>query len=116
MMEYMYQINPVLQKGKPVIIYGIGESEKNIFLAMLQQNVYVTAFCLKEEQRTSLKKIYNKKIISLAELKEKYADAYVIVAGQTVVVDGEVLQKAGITNLVVENISITKNGILISGE
>ena len=116
-MEYLYQINPILQKEKAIIIYGIGEWEKSIFFALLQQDIYVTAFCLKEGQTTGIKKIYNKKIITLKELKENYPDAYVIMTGRDADgEDGEVLQEAGIKNIVVENITLSRKGILFSGE
>lgn len=116
-MEYLYQINPILQQDKPIIIYGIGEGEKNIFFALLQQDIYVTAFCLKQGQESTLKKLFNKKIINFNFLKENYQDAYVVISGKTVDgEDGEELQEAGIKNLVVENITMSQGGILFLGE
>ena len=112
-MEYLYQINPLLTDEKPIILYGIGVTEKKLFYALLQQNVYVTAFCLKENQTTSLKRLFNKRVISLQELKERYADAWVIVAGETAVADGQVLKNAGIENIVIENITLKDKGVLL---
>lgn len=61
LMEYLYQINSILQKDITIIIYGIGEVEKSIFYALLQQDIYVTAFCLREGQTTGMRKLFNKK-------------------------------------------------------
>lgn len=115
-MEYLYQINPVLQQGNPVIIYGIDDREKGIFFALLQQKVYVTAFCLREEQKTSLRHLYNKRVINIERLKEEYSNANVIVPGHTAADDIEVLGKYGIKSVVVENISLKERGILFVGE
>ena len=115
-MEYLYQINPVLQQKDYIIIYGTGEVERNIFCALLQQNVYVSAFCLKEGQDSKIKKLFNKKVISFTELKEKYLEAYVIVSGTSIANDGETLQSAGIKNIVIENITLKDKGIVIQTE
>ena len=59
-MEYLFQINPVLSDQSEVIIYGVGEEQKRIFFALLQQNIPVTAFCLKKEQKMGMRKVFNK--------------------------------------------------------
>ncbi len=115
-MEYLYQINPILNQNVPIIIYGMGGIEKRLFYALLQQNIKVTAFCLKEGQNSNMKKFFNKKVISLQELKEKYQDAYVIILGQSSAEDGEILHNIGIKNIVVENITLKNKGVLFLGE
>lgn len=115
-MEYLYMLNPIFRKKRTIIIYGIGPREKGIFYALLQQNIYVTAFCLKEGQDSRLEKIFNKKIITFHQLQEEYRDAYVIISGGTSASDGEVLKRAGINNLIIENITLKEDGILFLGE
>ena len=112
-MEYLYRINPLLTGEKPIVLYGIGVTEKKLFYALLQQNVYVTAFCLKENQTTSLKRLFNKRIVSLRELKDLYEDAWVIVTGETAIADGQVLKNTGIENIVIENITLKDKGVLL---
>lgn len=114
-MEWLYHINPILQ-DKVLVIYGIGEREKGIFLALLQQNIYVAAFCVKEEQKNTVKRLYNKKIIDLQQLKEDYADAYVVISGQDAETDADTLANYGIKNIIVENISLKNKGILFVAE
>ena len=114
-MEYLYSINPVLT-GKTIIIYGIGERERSIFAALLQQEVYVTAFSLQEGQESMMKKILNKRVITFKELTEDYSDAYVIIAGERARVDVEVLRNAGIENVIVENITLKDKRMVFLGE
>ena len=114
-MEYLYKINPILN-GATVIIYGIGELERNIFAALLQQNVYVTAFALKEGQDSIMKKVLNKKVLTFEELKAEYSNAYVIVRGDSAKTDVEVLRKAGIEKIVVENITLKDKRMVFLGE
>ena len=79
-MEYLFQINPVIMEHE-IIIYGIGQEQKRIFMALLQQNVPVTAFCLKEGQKAGPTSFFGKKIIhSLYELREHHADAWIVLS------------------------------------
>ena len=115
-MEYLFQINPVLNSGAEVIIYGIGEEQKRIFFALLQQNISVTAFCLKKMQKTRMKEVFGKKICTLQELSEKHADAYVILSASDACNDDNLLKEIGIRNIVVENITAENMGVLVEND
>lgn len=112
-MEYLFQINPVLSDRSEVIIYGVGEEQKRIFFALLQQNIPVTAFCLKREQKMGMRKVFNKRIYTLQEVVEKYKEAYIILSAVDAKREYEALGKMGLKNILMENITAEKMGILL---
>lgn len=116
MMEYLYNVNPILTQDTMIVIYGTGEAERGIFSALLQQNIYVTAFVRREDEECKVSRILNKKIIELPEVKECYPDAYVIVAGIHAKDDASILRDAGIENIIVENITLNGKRIVLVGE
>lgn len=115
-MEYLYVINPILMHNKPIIIYGVGMEEKAIFYALLQQKIYVTAFCVRDGQNKVASKIFNKNVISKKELKEKYSDAQVVVAAKYAIQGCKELEEMKITNILIDNSTLNENGILLLGE
>lgn len=115
-MEYLYHINPILRQEQPIIIYGIGEEERSIFSALLQQNIYVTAFSLKEGEESNIKKIFNKRVISFQELKKDFLNAYVVIVGTHASSSIKVLQNEGIENIVIENITLKDKRIVFLGD
>lgn len=115
-MEMLFTVNPILFKGKDIIIYGIAQRECAIFQRLLQQNVYVTAFCKKIGDKSTLRKLFNKRIIEVSEMVETYKEALVVVSGENIKQTTEDLKALGIGNIVVENLSISKRGVLLIEE
>lgn len=115
-MEYLFQINPILRNEPETIIYGVGEEQKRIFFALLQQNITVTAFCLKKEQKTGIKRIFNKKIYSLQEVIEEHSEAWIVLSAQDAKLEYEAFRKMGLVNIIIENITAEKMGVLLEEE
>lgn len=117
MIEYLFQINPILWgEDKQIVIYGVGQEQKRLFHALLQQNTRVEAFCLKENQTIGMERVFGKKIIAIQDLQEEYKDAYVIVSMRSVSEDTELLRRLGIKNIIVENVTSDNIGIIIEGD
>ena len=112
-MEYLFQINPILRNGSETIIYGIGEEQKRIFFALLQQNVSVTAFCLKRGQKIGIKRMFNKKIYTLQEVEKEHKGAWIILSASDAKLEYERFGKIGLKNIFVENITAEKMRVLL---
>lgn len=112
-MEYLFQINPILRNDPETIIYGIGEEQKRIFFALLQQNVPITAFCLKKGQKMDIRKIFNKKIYTLQEVVEEHKEAWIILSAYDAEHEFESFGKWGMKNILIENITAEKMGVLL---
>ena len=110
-MECLYQINPVL-RDKEIIIYGTGERHKRIFLALLQQDIRVSAFCRKEFDGAGMNEVFGKRVMGFDELKD-HRDAYIIISGDLARADSEQLRHIDTEHIVVENISSNAQGILL---
>lgn len=115
-MEMLFTVNPKLLEGRDIIIYGISERECSIFHQLLQQNVYVTAFCRKIGDKSTLNRLFNKRVIQVSEMAERYKEALVVVSGVNIIQIVEDLKAWGICNIVAENLSISKRGILLVEE
>ena len=112
-MQCLFTINPQILDGNNILIYGTGVYQKRIFFALLQQNVPVRAFIKKKKEVAPAEKLFGKYVLSLDEIAELGENIHVIVTGITSEKDVMELEKYGVKNIVLENITAEKLGILL---
>lgn len=110
-MDYLFSVNEKLNGFKNIVIYGIGDEQKRLFMALLQQNVPIYAFCAKRGQRIGASELFGKAVISIEDL-QVLENLAVVLWGAHSYDDLEVLKEAGVDNIFVENISLENIGIV----
>ena len=109
-MNYLFSVNEKLNRFKNIVIYGAGDEQKHLFMALLQQNIPIYAFCAKRGQSIGASELFGKKVISIEDLQALESLA-VVLWGAHSYDDLDVLNAAGVENIFVENISLENIGI-----
>jgi len=78
-LQNLFNLNPKLKDKKKVVIFGTGRMGLLVLTVMLQEGVYVTAFCDKNPDLWNLK-IMNKPVISPDDLTRMKDNPTVIIA------------------------------------
>ena len=97
-MQYLFNLNPKFQDNKKIIIFGTGRMGLLTFTVMLQEDIFVTAFCDKNPDLWNLK-IMNKPVISPDDLVEMKDNPAVIIAEDDIDSCYSYLQDLGIKDI-----------------
>ncbi|MBN1298646.1 MAG: hypothetical protein JW997_03050 [Actinobacteria bacterium] len=97
-MQNLFHLNPKLKDKKNIVIFGTGRMGLLALTVMLQEGVYVTAFCDKNPDLWNLK-IMNKPVISPDDLIRMKDHAAVIIAEENIDSCYSYLQNLGMKDI-----------------
>jgi FlaA1/EpsC-like NDP-sugar epimerase len=100
-LQSLFDINPEFKNKKNIVIFGTGRMGLLTLTVMLQEDIYITAFCDKNSDLWNLK-IMNKPVISPDDLIEMKDNSAVIVAEDDIEACYSYLQDLGIKDIWVD--------------